>query len=141
MDYFGKMGDLLSRLEYRVPAGIADRIIALVDRRKLKAAKFKLVVYSAVSVAAGGALAIAFKAVGDVLGQSGTVTMLSLVFSDLQAVSANFGDYFYSLAGSLPVMQIVYFLAAVLALVVFVHGITKNARKVARLKRYVSRHA
>ncbi len=134
----GEIGKVLANLEFKTPAGIPDRIVVVIEKYKLKAAKRRLAVYSIVSLAAGGAIGVAAANAVAILRQSGTLEMLSLAFSDIQAVSANFGDYFYSVAGSFPVMQAVYFLGAVLAFVVVVRGVAKNVDTVGKLRRYAS---
>jgi len=99
------------------PAGLFNKIIArLIKEDRLLIFKKRLVLYSATILASLGAFIPAIYAFRAEFTQSDFSQFLSLIFSDLGAVRANWQDFGLALLESLPAMSLTMLLASLFLL-------------------------
>lgn len=99
------------------PAGLFNKIMARIREEKLLLSiKKRLILFSAVILASVGILIPVVGAFQAEFSQSGFSQFLSLMFSDLGAVTANWQDFGLALLESLPATSLIAFLATLLVL-------------------------
>lgn len=99
------------------PAGLFNKIMASIREEKLLLSiKKRLILFSAVILASVGILIPVVGAFQAEFSQSGFSQFLSLMFSDLGAVIANWQDFGLALLESLPATSLIAFLATLLVL-------------------------
>ncbi len=139
--YTDRLGKILSDLDYRTVSGLADRIIFALEKKRKQLAERKATVFGVLAAGSVAGLYFTLQAAGAAFSTAGTSQIFSLIFSDFSIVMANFGDYFASLAESLPVLPVIGFLALMLVLFVSLILAVKNFKKAVKTKlTYASRH-
>jgi hypothetical protein len=140
--YVDRLGKILADLDYRVVPGLADRIIFTLEKKRKKLAEMRAAVFGTLAVGSIAGLYLLIQAAAAQFSATGTPQLVSLVFSDFTIVVANFGDYFASIAESLPVLPTIGALS--LALILFVSFIfaVNNFKKAVKTKlTYAPRHS
>jgi len=100
-----------------LPAGLFNKIMARIrEEELLLSVKKRLILFSAVILASVGVLIPVVSAFQVELTQSDFSQFLSLMFSDLSAVTANWQDFGLALLESLPATSLIAFLATILIL-------------------------
>ncbi len=141
MDNLEKIGKILSYSGGSSAAGLADRVIFSIEKRKLRGAKIRVAVYSGVSALSAIVLYAVFRAAGPIFYQSGTSQIFSLIFSDFQIVLSNFNYYLSSLAESLPVIQVASLMALGFLFLTFVSLVVNNLKRWGKIKKYELKHS
>ncbi len=98
------------------PADLFDRIVFAIDRRRRVYARLKFGGFSLLSAASLSLMFFAFGELGRQINQAGTLKFLSLIFSDLEIVLANWQEFSLSFLESLPILPITLSLAGILIL-------------------------
>lgn len=96
------------------PAGLLDKIMARIRQEQSRIIARRLILASVALFASLGAFIPAINFLQKEFAQSGFWEFLSLIFSDLRTVIANWQDFGFALLESLPAMGLVAFLAALL---------------------------
>ncbi len=136
------MGKILADLDYRAVSGLADRIIFALEKKRKKLAETRAAVFGILAAGSIAGLYLLIQAAAAQFSATGTPQLVSLIFSDFNVVVANFGDYFASIAESLPVLPVIGVLF--LALILFVSLIltVNNFKKAVKTKlTYAPRHS
>lgn len=140
--YIDRMGKILADLDYRAVSGLADRIIFALEKKRKKLAETRAAVFGILAAGSIAGLYLLIQAAAAQFSATGTPQLVSLIFSDFNVVVANFGDYFASIAESLPVLPVIGVLF--LALILFVSLIltVNNFKKAVKTKlTYAPRHS
>ncbi|MBI4991682.1 MAG: hypothetical protein HZB99_00490 [Candidatus Harrisonbacteria bacterium] len=97
------------------PEGLFDKIIARIrEEEQLLFVKRRLILFSIAVVVSATAFIPAINAFQQEFAQSGFSQFLSLIFSDLGSVMANWQDFGLAILESLPAVSIITFLATTL---------------------------
>lgn len=123
------------------PAGLSERIIIFLERKMKAQARMRAVLYCLVSAVSGAGLFVAGGAALAGLRSGGTGELVSLVFSDFQAVAANWNYFMLSLFESLPILPLVLALIAAGVLFAMVTLAVADFRKAGSIKRALLNNA
>ncbi len=104
-------------LEFQEPStDLLPKIIFAIARRRRTYARLKFGGFSLLSAASLSLMFFAFGELGRQINQAGTLKFLSLIFSDLEIVLANWQEFSLSFLESLPILPITLSLAGILSL-------------------------
>ncbi len=134
--YTDHLGNILSELDHRTVSGLADRIIFALEKKRKQLAERKATVFGVLTAGSIAGLYFIVQAAGAAFAAAGTAQIFPLIFSDFNTVMANFGDYFASLAESLPVLPVIGFLTLMLVLFISLILAVKNFKKAVKAKLY-----
>ena len=96
------------------PQGLFKKIIGKIDQERLMYAKHRMVLIWVCFASSIGALVAAFIWMRSAFADSGSEEFLSLIFSDFDAIIAHWQSYVIAVLESLPIVNMVAFLIAVL---------------------------
>jgi len=125
--------------EIAPPAGLCGSILALIERKRKRAARIRLAVFSAVAVSSFAALIPTFRGAWEEASRSGASHYLSLLFSDSSTVLLYWREFILTLAESLPVFYASIFLGTLFALLTSLRVVAKNIHTAFLSTRYTLR--
>ena len=127
---------IFSKLSPPEPSGdLLAKIIARIgEERKAARIKWRLVLFSAVTVCSAVAFVPLFQMLRTGFIESGFLQFFSLLFSDFEIVAAYWQNFSLSLLETLPVFSLMVFLAVVLVFLESLKLLIKN------LKIFLFRH-
>jgi hypothetical protein len=96
--------------------------------QRLRIIRRRIAIFSVIFVASLTAFIPAFHALQKSITESGFMQFLSLLFSDFEIVVAYWQNFALSLLESLPVLNLIMFLAVVLALLESIKFLTKDIK-------------
>jgi hypothetical protein len=132
MDELEKIGDIISKIDYKNPDQLAERIILLVEKKDKKSARIWMWIYSGGLTVSAVLLYFTAHSTISELNSSGAYGTFSLLFSDFQVVVSNLNYFLLSLAESLPVMPIIYLLLTIMAMISLAGLVINNLKKVSQ---------
>ena len=121
------------------PAGLFNRIMARIrEEEQILSIKKRLFLFSAAVLISAGALIPAVRAFQTEFSQSGLFQFLSLLFSDLRSVIANWRDFGLAILESLPAMTTVALLSATLVFLWSLKHLTQAIKVVFRFPQVIN---
>jgi len=115
---------------FEAPAGLMNRIMSAIFWRQRLYAGLRILGLVLSSVASCLVLFFALKEVSLQMSQSGALSILSLLFSDLEVVMVNWQAFSLSFLEALPIFSITLITGAILAILVSFRFIFKNIMQV-----------
>jgi hypothetical protein len=104
------------QIELEPPEGLYEKILKRIQFESRRLAKIKFVLFGSSAIISLAGVFFSFQYILQEMSQSGFYNYLSLVFSDTGVVTTYWKEFSLLLAESAPVMGIIFFLGAVLAL-------------------------
>lgn len=113
-----------------VPAGLLNRIMVNINKKKLAAMRLRFVLFAVGFVCSLAAVIVSFKYVVSGFSESGFADFFDLLFSDSGSVMNYWQSYVYTLLETLPAVSIAAFLAAVFASLETVKFLVRDIKSV-----------
>ncbi len=126
---------LFSYLEVpELPVGLFDNVINQIQAKRKSAAKKRLLIFSASTILSVVALFFTFQATRASLVESGFWHFFSLLFSDFKIVVAYGKNFISTLLETLPVTNIIIFLAVAVVFLESVKFLVRNIKDIKNIK-------
>lgn len=116
---------ILARKE-EPPSSLLPKILMNIAQRRRARARLRIFGFSLLSAASVPVLILAVGELIRQLGQNGTLSILSLIFSDSRILLANWRTFFLSVLESVPVLPVLVTSASILLLLVSIKHVFEN---------------
>jgi hypothetical protein len=133
-DEFGKIvSKVIAESDYGYPAGLAAKISIALKKQRLRAARIKAALFSGGSILFGWIFSMAWRFAAQEMSQNGSSRIFSLIFSDFQAVAANWKYFLLSFAETLPVLAAVLVVSSIATFTILFVKTVSSFRKLEKI--------
>ncbi len=109
-----------------VPEGLSSSIIAKIRKEQQRNARLQLAISAPLAFISGVAVVFTFQYLAQELSRSGLGDYFSVLFSDGGAVLTYWREFALSLLEQIPILSMILFLSATLALLGSMRSLVKN---------------
>ncbi len=141
MDDLERLGDIIGKIKTNAPEGFSERVLFAIESKERREDFRRAALYSGFAAVSALLFYLSASFAVSEFYRSGAVQLLSLLFSDFQSMLADWKDFAFSLAESLPIFPVIYVVASVSALMIFLASAISNIKKVEQIKRHYLKHA